>query len=164
MRRIWTTFILQVLSLKQELLSSILDLKEGAEQTSEKKAEETLTFRKNGLFGKTFKNAFQDIDVVSGRLQNLIVFDDGYFSVSSTLERDMINSNRCNFVFTSAEVKYANFGPFRLPPFGRGWFETVYMDSDLRVARDIRGDTLIVMKDSSSEPFTIPVASGTSME
>jgi len=39
MRRIWTTFILQVLSLKQELLSSILDLKEGAEQTSEKKAE-----------------------------------------------------------------------------------------------------------------------------
>mmetsp|Transcript_19742 Transcript_19742/g.31338 ORF Transcript_19742/g.31338 Transcript_19742/m.31338 type:complete len:86 (-) Transcript_19742:529-786(-) len=29
----------KVLSLKQELLSSILDLKEGAEQTSEKKAE-----------------------------------------------------------------------------------------------------------------------------
>ncbi|KAG2293884.1 hypothetical protein Bca52824_040553 [Brassica carinata] len=31
-----------------------------------------------------------------------------------------------------------------LPPFGQGWFENVYMDGDIRVAKDIRGDYLVV--------------------
>ncbi|KAF3552509.1 hypothetical protein DY000_02004795 [Brassica cretica] len=31
-----------------------------------------------------------------------------------------------------------------LPPFGQGWFDNVYMDGDIRVAKDIRGDYLVV--------------------
>jgi hypothetical protein len=34
-----------------------------------------------------------------------------------------------------------------LPPFGRGWFDNVYVDRDMRVARDSRGDTLVVVRD-----------------
>jgi len=115
--------------------------------------KETLTFRKSGFFGKKYVAAYQDIDVVEGRLQNLIDFDDGYFSVMSTLSVDEDNLNRCNFKFTSAGAKYGQFGPITLPPFGKGWFETVYMDDDLRIAEDIRGDTLICQKSDEGTPF-----------
>lgn len=33
-----------------------------------------------------------------------------------------------------------------LPPFGQGWFDTVVVDGDLRIARDVRGDTLICVR------------------
>lgn len=33
-----------------------------------------------------------------------------------------------------------------LPPFGAGWFDTVVIGGDLRIARDVRGDTLICVR------------------
>jgi len=39
---------------------------------------------------------------------------------------------------------------------GRGWFDTVFLDDTLRIAEDIRGDTLIVTRDHSGRPFTVP--------
>ena len=34
-----------------------------------------------------------------------------------------------------------------LPPVGKGWFDNLYVDDTLRVARDSRGDTLVVVRD-----------------
>ncbi len=31
-------------------------------------------------------------------------------------------------------------------PFGRGWFDVVYMDTRLRVTRDSRGDTSVLLR------------------
>ncbi|KAE9592275.1 putative plastid lipid-associated protein/fibrillin [Lupinus albus] len=45
--------------------------------------------------------------------------------------------------FTSAVLRGKNW-EIPLPPFGQGWFETVYLDDDLRVVKDIRGDYLVV--------------------
>ena len=52
---------------------------------------------------------------------------------------------RCAFSFTSAALRRpAPAAPLSLPPVGAGWFDNVYVDRELRVARDSRGDTLVV--------------------
>ena len=33
-----------------------------------------------------------------------------------------------------------------LPPFGRGWFDVLYMDELVRVTRDSRGDTSVFLR------------------
>ena len=33
-----------------------------------------------------------------------------------------------------------------LPPVGRGWGELLYLDDQLRIQRDVRGDTLVAVK------------------
>lgn len=64
---------------------------------------------------------------------------------------------RVDFKFSSARLDVAKvvdedtgeFAPsfsLPLPPFGRGWFDTVVVD-DVRIARDVRGDTLICVRD-----------------
>jgi L-ascorbate metabolism protein UlaG (beta-lactamase superfamily) len=116
--------------------------------------KEQLFFVEKGLFGSGFVAAKQDIDVASGRLQNLIEFEKGdYFKVSSSLSSEP--PVRCNFVFGSCVCKR---GPLEvpLPPVGKGWFDTVYLDDTLRIAEDIRGDTLIVARERGAEPFTVP--------
>ncbi|KAF8065814.1 PAP11 [Scenedesmus sp. PABB004] len=40
-----------------------------------------------------------------------------------------------------------------VPPFGKGWFDTVYVDERYRVAQDVRGDTLIVERDGPPRIF-----------
>ncbi|KAM6569225.1 hypothetical protein CsatB_017210 [Cannabis sativa] len=46
---------------------------------------------------------------------------------------------RVNFRFTSAVLRGENW-EIPLPPFGQGWFDTVYLDDEIRVVKDIRGD------------------------
>ncbi|XP_030498353.2 probable plastid-lipid-associated protein 11, chloroplastic isoform X2 [Cannabis sativa] len=50
---------------------------------------------------------------------------------------------RVNFRFTSAVLRGENW-EIPLPPFGQGWFDTVYLDDEIRVVKDIRGDYLVV--------------------
>ncbi|KAG6435639.1 hypothetical protein SASPL_100513 [Salvia splendens] len=45
--------------------------------------------------------------------------------------------------FTSAVLQGKGW-EFPLPPFGQGWFETVYIDDEIRVVKDIRKDYLVV--------------------
>ena len=37
-----------------------------------------------------------------------------------------------------------------VPPVGKGWFDNLYVDDTLRIARDSRGDTLVVVRDEHS--------------
>ncbi|KAG7558157.1 Plastid lipid-associated protein/fibrillin conserved domain [Arabidopsis suecica] len=108
--------------------------------TTEK--EQLFIIEKAGLFGTTAGDVLQVIDVNKRILNNVITFPpDGVFFVRSDIE--IASPQRVNFRFNSAVLRAKNW-EIPLPPFGKGWFENVYMDAEIRVAKDIRGDYLIV--------------------
>lgn len=112
------------------------------------------------LFGVKGEEAYQVIDADAGRLQNVITFSNGaFFVVESTLEvveREEDEDEeedvgplplRCNFKFTGATLKLPSGREIRLPPAGKGHFDTVFVDGRSRVAYDVRKDTLVVARD-----------------
>ncbi|KAL5798882.1 hypothetical protein ACOSQ2_003702 [Xanthoceras sorbifolium] len=108
--------------------------------TTEK--EQLFIIEKAYLFGTQTGDVLQVIDVDKRVLNNVITFPpDGVFFVRSDIE--IASSQRVNFRFTSAVLRAKNW-EIPLPPFGQGWFESVYLDNDIRIAKDIRGDYLIV--------------------
>ncbi|XVF22604.1 hypothetical protein REPUB_Repub12eG0185700 [Reevesia pubescens] len=108
--------------------------------TTEK--EQLFIIEKAYLFGTQTGDVLQVIDVNKKTLNNVITFPpDGVFFVRSTIE--IASSQRVNFKFTSAVLRGRNW-EIPLPPFGQGWFETVYLDDEIRVVKDIRDDYLIV--------------------
>eukprot|EP00899_Mesostigma_viride_P013242 jgi/Mesvir1/21919/Mv01976-RA.1 len=107
--------------------------------TTEK--ETLFIIEKASLFGTQTGDIFQVIDVSNDELINVITFPPaGAFIVNATI--DAASPQRCNFKFDSVILKTDKLR-WKLPPFGQGWFESVYMDSDLRIAKDSRGDMLI---------------------
>ncbi|PIA50243.1 hypothetical protein AQUCO_01300763v1 [Aquilegia coerulea] len=105
--------------------------------------KEQLFIIKNAyLFGTQTGDVLQVIDVEKRILNNVITFPpSGVFFVRSSIE--IASPQRVNFRFTSAVLRGENW-EFPLPPFGQGWFESVYLDYEIRVAKDIRGDYLVV--------------------
>ena len=100
---------------------------------------------------RTTTQAYQRIDVNARTLQNAVVFCNGNtFAVDSTVTVD--GDVRVNFVFDAARLELRR--PFErtipLPPVGKGWFDNLYVDDTMRVARDSRGDTLVVVRDDYS--------------
>lgn len=92
--------------------------------------------------------AYQAIDVDAATLSNSVCFSNGnVFVVESDIEVE--GDTKVNFQFTSARLELVQ--PFKftlnLPPFGQGWFDNIYVDDTMRVARDSRGDTLVVVRD-----------------
>ncbi|CAK8540941.1 unnamed protein product [Lathyrus sativus] len=114
--------------------------------TTEK--EQLFIIEKAHLFGTKAGDVLQVIDVEKLTLNNVITFPpDGVFFVRSNIQ--VASSQRVNFRFTSAVLRGKNW-EIPLPPFGQGWFDTVYLDDDLRVVKDIRGDYLVVDRASYS--------------
>ncbi|ONK56315.1 uncharacterized protein A4U43_C10F6730 [Asparagus officinalis] len=108
--------------------------------TTEK--EQLFIIEKAFVFGTETGDVLQVIDVEKGVLNNVITFPPvGVFFVRSSIEP--VPPQRVNFRFTSAVLRGENW-EIPLPPFGQGWFESVYLDDDIRVAKDIRGDYLVV--------------------
>ncbi|KAM7261154.1 hypothetical protein ACFE04_026629 [Oxalis oulophora] len=108
--------------------------------TTEK--EQLFIIDKASLFGTVAGDVLQVIDVDNNCLSNVITFPPhGVFFVRSDIE--IVSSQRVDFRFTSAVLRGKDW-EFPLPPFGQGWFENVYLDDDIRVAKDIRGDYLVV--------------------
>lgn len=105
--------------------------------------KEQLFIIKNAfLFGTRTGDVLQVIDVEQGVLNNVITFPPhGVFFVRSTIE--IASTQRVDFRFTSAVLRGENW-ELPLPPFGQGWFESVYLDDEIRVVKDIRGDYLVV--------------------
>lgn len=94
------------------------------------------------FFGTKTGDVLQVIDVEKGLLNNVITFPpSGVFFVRSSIEPEP--PQRVNFRFTSAVLRGSKW-EIPLPPFGQGWFESVYMDEEIRVVKDIRGDYLVV--------------------
>ncbi|XP_057981646.1 probable plastid-lipid-associated protein 11, chloroplastic isoform X2 [Malania oleifera] len=108
--------------------------------TTEK--EQLFIIEKAPFFGTQAGDVLQVIDAGKCVLHNVITFPpDGVFFVRSNIE--IASPQRVNFRFTSAVLRGKNW-EFPLPPFGQGWFESVYLDEEIRVAKDVRGDYLIV--------------------
>ncbi|KAL8154706.1 putative plastid-lipid-associated protein 11, chloroplastic [Apium graveolens] len=108
--------------------------------TTEK--EQLFIIKNAGFLGTETGDVLQVIDVQNKVLNNVITFPpNGVFFVRSTLE--VASDQRINFRFTSAVLRGKDW-EFPLPPFGQGWFDTVYLDNEIRVAKDIRGDYLVV--------------------
>ena len=57
----------------------------------------------------------------------------------------VVSEQRCRFKFSALTIR-TPARRLRLPPVGQGWFDTVYLDSSLRIARDVRGDTLVTTR------------------
>ncbi|RCV34842.1 hypothetical protein SETIT_7G190200v2 [Setaria italica] len=105
--------------------------------------QEQLFIVRNAPFFRTAAgDVLQVIDVPGGALNNVITFPpSGAFVVNGDIE--VQPPQRVNFRFTRAVLRGSSWEvPF--PPFGKGWFDTVYLDDDIRVAKDIRGDYLVV--------------------
>lgn len=77
-------------------------------------------------------------------LENLIPFRrGGSFEVKGRLSIPSPDDIRTEFEFESATLDFGKWGSYTLPPIGKGWFDTVYLDDDLRVDINSRDDILI---------------------
>mmetsp|Transcript_64999 Transcript_64999/g.89319 ORF Transcript_64999/g.89319 Transcript_64999/m.89319 type:complete len:366 (-) Transcript_64999:253-1350(-) len=120
--------------------SSLLKGKWEIVWTTEK---ELLLLTDKGLLGLpctgVSQRIYDDKDERLG-LVNRIDFDgDGFISVSSTCSPDIDNGQRVEFSFESCRARWKGI-EVPLPPVGSGWFDIIYMDQDLRVCKDVRGD------------------------
>lgn len=97
-----------------------------------------------GIFNTQAGDVLQVIDTTAGRLQNVIQFvgGTGMFLVDSSLREE--SGTRCSFSFNAASLRLPDDKEIQLPPFGKGWFESIYLDNEIRIASDSRGDLLIV--------------------
>lgn len=82
-------------------------------------------------------------------LQNNIPFvrNRGFFAVGGSLATPDPRGIRTEFIFETATLQLGPVGPLTLPPVGQGWFDTVYLDDNLRIDSNSRSDILIC------EPF-----------
>lgn len=107
-----------------------------------------------GLFGLPWMRTYQSIDVPGRRLVNVIEFEQGgELRVGSSIVPDPYDGTRFNFVFGECTLKWRDFC-VPLPPVGRGWGELLYLDEEMRIQRDIRGDLLVATKVRSSRGRT----------
>jgi hypothetical protein len=154
---------------KKDIMSCVADLQRlGAEDETTRASllsatwrllwtteRETLWILQNaGLFGTSAGEVYQVIDVASSRLNNVITFPpEGAFVVDSGIEVAVGGPQRVGFTFDAARLLLPGGKEVGLPPFGKGWFDTVYCDRSLRVAKDSRGDVLVVVKDGPPRSF-----------
>ncbi len=96
-------------------------------------------------------NFFNDLGISNGNitqtiegsvLENFIPFQRGgglgvrgALTIGGTL--------RTNFEFVTATLDLGSFGTYSLPPVGKGWFDTIYLDDELRIDTNSRNDILI---------------------
>jgi len=98
-----------------------------------------------GLFGLPWRRTYQNIDIRNGKLLNIIEFDGGALIVNSLIESDAEEGSRFNFAFNSCSVRWRGI-EVPLPPVGKGWGELLYLDNEIRIQRDVRGDLLVARK------------------
>ena len=139
----------------------------GVEEVGEVFQTLSLANNNGGGDGKTAKEP----PTTTPALVNEIVFPPGgSFVVNSnaqargpaTSDREKGTAgSRVDFKFSGARLDVAKVDKktgecspafsLPLPPFGQGWFDTVVVDGDLRIARDVRGDTLICVRAEEGE-------------
>mmetsp|Transcript_934 Transcript_934/g.1343 ORF Transcript_934/g.1343 Transcript_934/m.1343 type:complete len:240 (-) Transcript_934:76-795(-) len=82
-------------------------------------------------------------------LENWIPFvKGGGFGVTGSIQPAVNDSGssdglRTEFKFSSATLDIGKWGTYNFPPLGEGWFDTVYLDEELRIDLNSRNDILI---------------------
>jgi len=109
--------------------------------------KEVLFLKEKGLFmDGPCVGVTQTIDLDAGRLENNVEFErGGALSVSSKLSPDA-DGKGFQFSFDACSLKWRDSLEVRLPPVGKGAAKVTYLDGDLRVQRDSRGDTLVCVR------------------
>ena len=101
----------------------------------------------SGLFGDEWKRTYQVIDISGNRLENNLLFEnDGSLCVGSSIEPDPEQGSRFNIQFDEATLRWKGLLNLSLPPVGSGWGELLYLDEDIRLQRDIRGDLILAKR------------------
>lgn len=101
---------------------------------------------RSGLLGDGWERTYQIIDVPGNRLENRIEFENGgSLRVRSTIVPDEERGERFNINFCDASVAWRGF-TLPIPPVGKGWGELLYLDEDMRLQRDIRGDLIVATR------------------
>jgi len=99
---------------------------------------------KNGLLGPWVKT-YQTIDVGAGTLENVLTFEGGELRFESGIAPDVSDGNRFLYELQACSLtRQALTVP--LPPVGRGYGEILYLDAELRIQRDDRGNMLVATK------------------
>lgn len=83
-------------------------------------------------------------------MENNIPFrNGGFLGVEGALTLAEDRPQRTEFEFRTATLDLGvdALPQFQLPPVGKGWFDTVYLDDSLRIDRNSRNDILICSKD-----------------
>ena len=113
----------------------LLQRKWSLEWTTEKEINFFIDWKLSGDVYQTIQGSM---------LANMIPFrNGGYLGVKGELSTDAEISLRTNFVFTEATLDLGRWGSFQIPPVGKGWFDTLYLDEELRVDKNSRNDILI---------------------
>merc|ERR1711971_941216 len=100
----------------------------------------------SGLFGETWKRTYQKKDIPNNKLENVLDFDnDAALSVGSYIQPQIDRGNRFNIKFDEAILRWKGFR-LNLPPVGKGWGELLYLDEDIRLQKDIRGDLIFAKR------------------
>ena len=89
--------------------------------------ENWIPFTNGGGFGVVGTISVDDNDAVS----------------SNSVEKGDNNIIRTQFKFNSAKLDLGKWGTYNFPPIGNGWFDTVYLDEELRIDLNSRNDILI---------------------
>mmetsp|Transcript_1725 Transcript_1725/g.3888 ORF Transcript_1725/g.3888 Transcript_1725/m.3888 type:complete len:218 (-) Transcript_1725:1510-2163(-) len=80
-------------------------------------------------------------------LENYIPFvKGGGFGVTGEIRPAEKNNDemlRTQFKFLNAKLDIGKWGVYNFPPVGEGWFDTIYLDEDLRIDTNSRDDILI---------------------
>lgn len=79
-------------------------------------------------------------------MENRIPFvKGGGFGVTGSIQpaADDNNALRTEFKFKNAKLDIGKWGTYNFPPVGEGWFDTVYLDEELRIDLNSRNDILI---------------------
>lgn len=91
--------------------------------------ENNIPFQKGGRFG------------VKGKLS---IPDNNEQGISMTNMLGMSRKgSRTEFVFENATLDVGKWGAYSLPPIGKGWFDTIYLDDSFRIDVNSRDDILI---------------------
>lgn len=106
-------------------------------------------FLNNGLSETIYQTIKKD-----GTLLNSIPFVNGggSFTVTGRVVADASsNPTRTLFEFERAVLDVGRWGTYTLPPVGKGWFDTIYLDESLRIDTNSRNDLLICVPEKVEE-------------
>mmetsp|Transcript_10752 Transcript_10752/g.40387 ORF Transcript_10752/g.40387 Transcript_10752/m.40387 type:complete len:199 (-) Transcript_10752:262-858(-) len=107
--------------------------------------KEVLFLVEKGLFGKKCTKVYQELDFDAGAVRNFVDFEDDAQLCFSAVAEPVMASSRVNFEINQGRIVY-NGLQLPLPGVGKGWTDNVYVDSDIRIAKDVRGDTQIARR------------------
>jgi len=153
---------------KDELRALVMDLSRKQRGTPQQKLvtrtwsvlcgteKETNFFLNRGwVEGDTARTIKQSILAEDGGfIENIIPFVNGNGFLS--VEGEVISTTgtfppRVNFKFTKAFLKLWFLPVLTLPPFGEGWFETMYVDDEIRVDVNSRDDIFVYIDEERFE-------------